>query len=269
MGSKHIFSLHLRYSDFITLSSKPTCHLPQRETLSLSSEASLKTKMTTLPSKVVYHIIPLKSWWITMDRQSQHLIHQRGINVRNLWSDLSSTQRTSIKTSRSYGGLCDVFFLSETFCPFFFFFKLNTSLSSSMSLISDKKYTIILIVFSRKTEAFIPFGWFEDLLFITIFKSFDVHVPWHRFLCVSFQSVLGSLDMWLYTFSLVWKILAISSSYIFLSHLFLLPIGEYNYIFSSPMKNAIILGHLLMIHSFLSYFLCFSFFFHLFLLVGG
>ena len=122
MGSKHIFSLHLRYSDFIILSSKPTCHLPQRETLSLSSEASLKTKITTLPFKVVYHVIPLQSWWITMDRQSQRLIHQRGINVRNMWSDLSSTQRTSIKTSRSYGGLCDVFFLSETFGPFVFFF---------------------------------------------------------------------------------------------------------------------------------------------------
>ena len=152
----------------------------------------------------------------------------------------------------------------------FFFFKLTTSLSYSMSLTSDKKYTIILIVFSRKTEAFIPFGWFEDLLFITIFKSFDVPVPWHRFLCVSFQSVLGSLDMWLYTFSLVWKILAISSSYIFLSHLLLLPIGEYNYIFSSPMKNAIILHIRPLINDpFISLLPLFFIFFHFFLLVGG
>ena len=29
MGSKHVFSLHLKYSDLIILSSKPTCHLPE------------------------------------------------------------------------------------------------------------------------------------------------------------------------------------------------------------------------------------------------
>ena len=144
------------------------------------------------------------------------------------------------------------------FLPFLFF-KLTTPYLLAC-LVSDKKYTIILIVFSEKNVAFFPFGWFEDSLFITVFKQFDFDVPWCRFLCVSFWSVLSSLDLWLSSFSLIWKILAIISSNIFLSHLFLLPTGECHYMAIRSLEDILTLIDYL--------FICF-FVFPLFFIFGN
>ena len=86
MGSKHVFSLHLRYSDLIILSSKPTCHLPEGDIIP-SSKTLLKTKIPTLPSKVVYYII----LWKADEEQWTDRANASSIRGAEMWETCGPT----------------------------------------------------------------------------------------------------------------------------------------------------------------------------------